>query len=589
MNRLPRVALDEIVSRIVEEKGLSRKQVFELIDKKKSTLSWMISDEGAADLVAKELGVEIYPDLDDEDLSLTIGDLVTGMSNVTITGRVMRVNPVREYTDRNGNKGFVTDLVIADKSGEAKTVLWGEATSFVQTNNVNEGSIVRIHDGYVKEDLGEKIELHVGRRGRIEINPHDTRESDFPPDLARSMKVNELRPEMREVNVKGLVQRVFGTRSVRTKEGREVRLSSLIIGDETGASARVVFWDDKTSLVENARIGDIMEIRSGQARLNRNGGIEIHINASSAVKMVPSVTAVVGTTGIEKAKGIIESERRTRGVALEGLIADEPLLREFTRSNGVKGKILSFILADNTSSIRVVAWDEDAENLRELRKGDSIAIREGNIRRGINAEVEVHIRDSNLVTVKNGIERIALADRGLRYDLARVEDRDNRVHRKKIVELKDGEVAEIRGLITKVQDRPLVYMACPKCFRKVDKKEEKWLCIEHGSIDTPMPRVLYSLTLDDGTAIVKCTLSGKIGEELLDMRADELLSGIEGNTKENASMLSNVLGTDVILVGRCSLNQKLNRSELRVIRIVKPDPRIEARSLLEHIRNEFII
>jgi len=106
----PRMTLDEIVNKIIEEKGLSRRQVYDLIEKKKGLLSHMISEEGAADIVAKELGVNTYRGNEDEELALTIGDLVPGMSNVTITGRTNKINPTREFVDKTGREGVVASL-----------------------------------------------------------------------------------------------------------------------------------------------------------------------------------------------------------------------------------------------------------------------------------------------------------------------------------------------------------------------------------------------------------------------------------------------------------------------------------------------
>lgn len=175
----PRMTLDEIVNKIVGEKGLSRKQVFDLIENKKGSLSWMISDEGAAEIVAKELGVETSNDTYDEDLTLAIADLVAGMSNVMITGRISGVKPAKEFADKSGGKGVVANLTMADRSGEMKVVLWGEAAKPVQNNTIEAGDIVRIHNGYIREDLAGRPELHVGRRGYRNSTPLISRNKIF--------------------------------------------------------------------------------------------------------------------------------------------------------------------------------------------------------------------------------------------------------------------------------------------------------------------------------------------------------------------------------------------------------------------------
>nr|MDO8134329.1 OB-fold nucleic acid binding domain-containing protein [Candidatus Njordarchaeum guaymaensis] len=589
MKKLPRMTLEEIINKIVEEKGLSRKQVFDLIEKKKITLSWMISDEGAADIIAKELGVEALPGFEGEDLSLTIGDLVAGMSNVTITGRIAKVKPLREFVDKSGNKGIVTNLTLVDKSGDINVVLWGEPAKHIQDSRANEGDIIRIRNGYVREDLGGRVELHVGKRGHLEINPSDIREIDFPKHSTKTMKIRDLTADINEADITGIVQEVYGVKVVQTKDGREAKLSSLILADETGEKVRVVFWNDRTSLMENVRNGYVLEVTSGRVRANRNGEIEVHVNPSATVKVNPpnARNGAPATRDVCEGSQIIHRSTHPS----EGLIAEEPKFREFARSNGETGKILSFILSDKASSIRVVAWGENAERLRRLKKGDFIRIKEGNFKRGIKGELEIHIKDLGSLEVRNKRDDGSSTNGSLKNTSLEVQQAQDKIPRKRICELRDGESAEIRGMITRVQSKTPVYRACPKCFRKVSRQEGEWLCPKDGSIDEPTMRVLYSLTLDDGTGTIPCTLSGKLGEELLETRIDDMLPSIDDEAGENKSIFSKILGIEIILVGRSSPNRKsnLNKSEFNVTKVIRPDPRTEAKILLERIKNEFTI
>jgi replication factor A1 len=578
------MTLEETVNKIVEEKRLPRKQVFDLIEKKKSTLSWMISDEGAADIVAKELGVETHPGFEGEDLSLTVGDLVAGMSKVTITGRVAKVKPLREFADKNGQKGIVASLTLVDKSGDMNVVLWGDLAKFVQDNRINEGSIVRIHNAYVREDLGGRVELHVGRMGHLETNPLDAKENDYPKQTSKTVKIRELTADMSEADINGIVREVHGIRVVQTKDGREAKLSSLIIEDETGERVRVVFWDDKTTLMENVRSGDLLEVISGRVRANRNGEVEVHISPSATIRVKSHPTIDDPSSAREvRLEGGIAPEVTYPS---EGFIAEEPKFREFTRSNGEPGKILSFILSDNASSIRVVAWGENAEKLRKLKRNDAIRIRKGNLKRGIKGEAEIHIDDLGSLEVRNKKDDGSSSNGGLKHTYTPAQWTQDSFPRKKIRELRDGESAEIRGMITRVQSRSPVYRACPKCYRKVSKQGDKWLCPRDGNVDEPTLRVLYGLTLDDGTGTIPCTLSGRIGEDLLEMSADEMFPSIDDEAG-NKSAFSKILGIEIVLTGRCIPSRNLNEREFKVTKVTRPDSRTEAEIVLEHIRKEF--
>jgi replication factor A1 len=584
--KLPRMTLDEIVNRIVEGKGLSRKQVFDLIEKKKSNLSWMISDEGAAEIVAKELGVETCQDSCDDDLTLAIADLVAGMSNVMITGRITGVKPAKEFNDKSGGKSVVASLIISDKSGEMRVVLWGEAAKPVQNNDIDPGDIVRIHNAYIREDMAGRPELHVGRRGYLEVNPTDIKEKDLPDSSRKFTKINQLTEgRIAQVNVAGVISAVYSSKTIKTKEGREAKLSSLVISDETGASVRIVFWNDKTSLMDNLRKGDTVEIISGRIHLTRNKEVEIHVDSTSTINSSPPSEGV-GSTSVDTFQRIGEAKPGLTSFSTEGVIAEEPRFKEFARSDGTTGKILSFILSDDSSSIRIVAWGEHAEKLRQLRKGYRVIVKEAKLKAGIKGELEAHVRNTDSVEIKDK-DGASSKTEELKLRPASIEQDGQAVPRRRIRELKDEEIAEIRGIITMVNGKSPVYMACPNCLRKVSSKSGEWLCPKDGKITQPTARVLYSLTLDDGTDTIVCTLSGKPGEELLEMEHSEPISECETELSCNQSKLANILGLDIVFVGKRCQNQRLNKKDFRVKRIIRPDPRFEAKMLLEQIKNAF--
>lgn len=297
------------------------------------------------------------------------------MNNVTITGRAIKVNPAKEFTDKAGNRSLVAGLIMADKGGEIRVVLWGDLAGLVVQGKIKRGGIIRVHDGYVKEDLGGKTELHVGRKGRVEIEPRDVVEKDFPDKPSKPMKISEIKTEMFEVDIIGTVKTVNATRVVKTKDGKDVKVSSLILEDDSGATVRVVLWDDKTSSVENVKKGDNIDIASGRVRYSNNGEIEVHIGSGASVKVTPSSSAITGG-GNSQITRIDQLKPGMRDFSTEGVLVGGPQFREFVRNDGTTGKVLSFELSDGTTSIRVVGWEETAENLgtsrRETQSGSTM-------------------------------------------------------------------------------------------------------------------------------------------------------------------------------------------------------------------------
>ncbi len=150
--------IDEIVSKLSNSSGMQKEEIFRMIEDKQVELSGLISDEGAAYLVAKELGV----DLRREQEKLNIENITPGMQNADLTGKITRIFPVNEFkTDKA--EGRVANIIIADKTGSIRLSLWNDEIDKLE--NISVGDVVRVH-GFVRDNRGQ-AEIRLGRRGSI--------------------------------------------------------------------------------------------------------------------------------------------------------------------------------------------------------------------------------------------------------------------------------------------------------------------------------------------------------------------------------------------------------------------------------------
>lgn len=155
---------DEIVAKIIQETGISENELNEKIEGKLQQLSGLISKDGAAHIIANELGVKI---LEETSGKLVVGKILPGMRSVTLTAKVQRMFEERSF-DKNGKKGKVRSFVAGDETGTLRIVLWNDQVDKIQT--LKEGDIIGIENAYVKENQGQK-ELHLGDKSKLEINP----------------------------------------------------------------------------------------------------------------------------------------------------------------------------------------------------------------------------------------------------------------------------------------------------------------------------------------------------------------------------------------------------------------------------------
>src|SRR3989338_8932513 len=112
LNPLPMIKIpyEEIVLKINER-----------IEKKMKQLSGLISKEGAAHIVANELGAKIFEQLSGR---LQIKNILTGMRDVETVGKVLQVGDTREFM-RGDALSKVASILIGDETGTIRAVLWG--------------------------------------------------------------------------------------------------------------------------------------------------------------------------------------------------------------------------------------------------------------------------------------------------------------------------------------------------------------------------------------------------------------------------------------------------------------------------------
>lgn len=151
--------VEDIIKRIKEEKNISEEEIKQLIKKRQEELAGLISEEGAAYIVAKDLGLNL---LEKKTHKLEIKNLIPGMQNATFDAIVADVSDVYEF-DRNGNKGKVRNILLADKTGVVRLSLWNDE---VNKFDIRSGDIIEI-SGYIKEDNVGRLEIRLGKNGCI--------------------------------------------------------------------------------------------------------------------------------------------------------------------------------------------------------------------------------------------------------------------------------------------------------------------------------------------------------------------------------------------------------------------------------------
>ena len=148
----------ELIDRISEETKKPRDEVKRLVEEKQTELSGLVSEEGAAYIVARELGLNL---LASTHRQLKVVNLIPGLRSVDIVARVTKIFPPREFS-KNDNVGIVQNISLADETGRVRISLWNEETKLVSDGKIKEDDVVKIERGFTKQDNKGMPELRVG-------------------------------------------------------------------------------------------------------------------------------------------------------------------------------------------------------------------------------------------------------------------------------------------------------------------------------------------------------------------------------------------------------------------------------------------
>ncbi len=162
---------EQIIEKIQSEKGLTFSEIESRVKQKLKDLSDLISKEGAAYIIANELGVKIFEDISKKNLK--INQLMPGMSSINIVGKILQVYSVREF-DNGTRQGKIGSLLLGDETGTIRVVMWDtNHIKEIENDNVRLDKVIKIKNAYIKDNNGFK-ELHMGNRSLLDLNPEET-------------------------------------------------------------------------------------------------------------------------------------------------------------------------------------------------------------------------------------------------------------------------------------------------------------------------------------------------------------------------------------------------------------------------------
>lgn len=253
---------NQITERISKETGISIEEVKRRVEAKRAKLSGLISSEGAAQVVAAELGVRF------DKQKVKINELLSGMRKISVEGKIIKISPVRTFKTKNAESKVVSFL-FADDTGNIRCVLWDtNHIALIEEGKLREGSVVEIKNASVR---GTDIkELHLGSQGEIKES-NAKFERIITEETTASKKIVQIEPNdaalVRATIIQAFEPRFFSVcpecgKRVTQEEGKflclqhgnivpkERAILNLIIDDGSGNIRAVLFSESAKKLLQ---------------------------------------------------------------------------------------------------------------------------------------------------------------------------------------------------------------------------------------------------------------------------------------------------------------------------------------------------
>jgi len=380
---------EEIIRHIVSTcPWITREHVLKRLEKEKHKTGGLISDDTLLRMIAAEFGCAVSKG-ETPVPSLLLRDLLPGLNDVTVVGRVLGAFPSKTFEATR--KGKVASLLIADKSGILRVVLWNDKASLFESGRIGIGQVVRFSHGYTREDRSGKVELHSGEKCEVEVNPQDVRK-DYPSIGKFSTRIGELTKAYKNmrVNIIGTVKRTFPTTTFKREDSSEGKVMRFLLSDRTG-EVPIVVWNEKVDELENVLAVDArLQIVNAKVKKALGEGLEIHIGAETYIGPLAQT---------EEFLNIADLREGMNRVNVEGEVASRPVVREVKTNKGELLKLATFELKDETGRIWVSAWRDLADSAGSMRLGNKTIIKNAYVKKGFGDQLEISTRNTTTITI----------------------------------------------------------------------------------------------------------------------------------------------------------------------------------------------
>ncbi len=497
---------------------------------------------------------------------------VKEQNNVNILGIVTKIQDIKTFRRSDGSEGKLRSFEVRDDTEGIRVTVWDDDTDL----DIKKGHVIKIIDGNARFDdyTSTGYSLNTNWNTEISIDPKISEEQKIIfEEIKEQMgpkyieEVLEMDDEGEEVDIIGRVISASDLNQFERDDGTTGTVKSVDLSDGTGV-VQLSLWEDKAK--ENYTPGDAYLIENGRTRLGMYA-VDLNVGGSSRVikldeddpraLMLPTfetLEEMIYTT--KKVYEIDEDDSKIRVIARIIELNDT---HEFERIDGTKGLVRNIEIADNTGSISLVLWGDNADMALEV--GEAIKIEDPRI--GFNDN------DNRIELSTSRNTSILSPSNSEISDLPTFSELQDIIYQPKEIEMleDDDRNVKVAGHIIEAFSNKNLITRCPHCHNNLEITDDEYICDFCGEeIDEPDYLLMIPTRIEDDTGEISMTFFNNLAEELIDMKTEDVVEIIEdsgdlGVLEGKVEDLSNLYVEVIADVGFDEYNEEIRLRPKRIL------------------------
>lgn len=499
-----------------------------------------------------------------------IGDL-REKKDVSIKGIVSRLQDVKIFTRKTDNtEGKLRNFDVRDNTGEIRVTVWGDDTA----SPISKGDIVKIIGGDVRYDeyTQSQYSMNTNFNTQITINPENLSAEEF--DELDNLR-NELRPtkigeielmddDGIEIDIVGRFLSLEDPREFERDSGDKGIVRSAMFADESG-KVRLSLWDVKAQ--GDYEVGEAYRIENARTRLGMYN-VDLNIGGSSRIIRLSEEEAssmfIPKLESLEKTLydyiSIDEVEEDEMDKIIIGRVIEIFDVRTFERDDG-EGQVKNIEIADDTGSVVVVLWNDDAN--KEFELGQAIKLQNPRFRyNDRNNRVEANVSGATTILEPSESELEKLPSYEELMEIIFVPNSIESL-------LEDDTNVHITAQIKEVSSEKTILVKCPNCRASVEDSGEEFACDNCGHVfDEPNYTLMIPTRIEDDTGEIQATFFDNLAEELIGMDKEKVVSLMEDGLGIE-DKLEDLVGYTIEIIANVSFDEYAETNRLNPKKLLK--------------------